>query len=67
MDDYKNKYAISTKIHNVIALYPELRVCQIIQCAANKGGWDKYDFFYCPDSLLMRGLQYMIEERINNG
>lgn len=30
--------------------------------AASKGGWDNKDLFYCPDEVLRKGLNKLIEE-----
>lgn len=36
---------------------PELRVCQIMNIAAHTAGWENDDLFYCPDSVILRGLE----------
>lgn len=43
--------------------HPELRVGQIIVCAAHKGGWTKDDVFYCPDDVLRSGLSKWVNEK----
>lgn len=37
--------------------HPELRVCQILSIAATKGGWGNSDLFYCPDDVILQGLE----------
>ena len=44
-------------------LYPELRMAQLICCAAAKAVWQNDDVFYLPDDRLAHGLQSMIDER----
>lgn len=41
--------------------HPELRVCQILSIAASKGGWQNSDLFYCPDDVILKGLQQMAD------
>ena len=41
--------------------HPELRTGQILSIAANKGGWGNTDIFYCPDEVLLRGLEIIID------
>lgn len=43
-------------------LHPQLRYQQIMSIAASKGGWDNKDLFYCPDEVLLKGLNKLIEE-----
>lgn len=41
---------------------PKLRICQIMVIAAKKGGWNQDDIFYCPDDILLKGLQILSDE-----
>lgn len=34
--------------------------------AATKGGWNQSDIFYCPNEIILKGLQ-MIYDEIDNG
>lgn len=43
-------------------LHPQLRYQQIMSIAASKGGWRENDLFYCPDDILLKGLNKIIEE-----
>lgn len=47
----------------VKGLYPELRICQILSIAAHHGGWSDNDLFYCPDEVIEKGLNHMIESK----
>lgn len=42
---------------------PELRIGQIMTNAANKGGWSLSDLFYCPDGVILNGLDKLLFER----
>lgn len=41
---------------------PELRIGQTMVIAAKKGGWNQDDIFYCPDDILLKGLQILSDE-----
>ncbi len=41
---------------------PELRVGQIMIAAARSGGWNNDDIFYCPDDVLLKGLEILSGE-----
>lgn len=43
-------------------IHPELRIGQIMVNAAMKGGWQQSDTFYCPDDVLLKGLQMICGE-----
>lgn len=42
---------------------PELRLCQILSIAAHKAGWKDDDLFYCPDEVILKGLNAIIVEK----
>lgn len=44
--------AIGTAISNT----PQLRIGQLIANAAKAGGWEDTDVFYCPDEVILDGL-----------
>lgn len=46
--------------------HPELRVCQIMSVAAKYAGWENDDLFYCPDSVILKGLE-ILKQREANG
>lgn len=49
-----------------MALYPELRLQQIMTIAARKSGWLNEDLFYCPDETITRGLEIILSETNNH-
>ena len=42
--------------------YPELRLCQLLNIVAFKGGWKSDDLFYCQDSIIENGLKIFLEK-----
>ena len=56
---------IMRMVSEVHKMYPEMRIGQLIYCAAAKAGWNNDDVFYLPDEMLMRGLQEMMDRRKN--
>lgn len=51
---------IFAKIRIVNQLHPELRFNQIISIAAKRAGWKDDDLFYCPDEIIVKGLDALI-------
>lgn len=41
--------------------HKELRYTQIMSIAAKNAGWEGDDLFYCPDRLILDGLEKMLE------
>lgn len=52
--------ALLAKVSAVSRKYPQLRLGQILECAAEYGGWDQEDLFYVPDETLMNGLNKLL-------
>lgn len=50
----------------ISSAYPKLRIGQIMVNAATKGGWNQSDIFYCPNEIVLKGLQTIYDE-IDNG
>lgn len=46
----------------VQSCYPTLRLGQLLSCAASRGGWTSGDLFYCPNDILIKGLNIMFSE-----
>lgn len=42
--------------------HPELRVGQIMSIAAQKGGWNNSDIFYCSNDILEAGFEKWLSE-----
>lgn len=63
--DYET-HEIKAKIREYLGCiyncYPDLRIGQIIVNAATKGGWTQGDIFYCPDEVLLKGLEILFNE-----
>ena len=57
---------IATKIEMLLneikKRHPELRICQIIDIAAYKAGWDNNDLFYLSDEKILSGLEILNKE-----
>ena len=51
---------ITSLIAQVSAIYPELRLGQLLTIAAKNANWQQSDIFYCPDDRLERGLTVMV-------
>lgn len=49
-------------IVNLAEKHKELRLCQLLCIAADKGGWKESDLFYCDDETLYYGLQKLRKE-----
>lgn len=45
---------------------PELRVSQIMSIAAHMGGWENNDLFYCPDAVILKGLEIFRQKAVND-
>lgn len=43
--------------------HPFLRCMQIMQIAAFLAGWENSDLFYCPDSVILKGLNMMVNDK----
>lgn len=56
------KIEIKEMISCISNCCPELRISQIMVNAAIKGGWNQNDIFYCPDDILLKGLQMIWDE-----
>ncbi len=48
-------------IQKVQNKYPSLRFSQIVNIAANRGGWTQKDLFYCPNEIIFKGLKLILE------
>lgn len=48
-------------IQKVQNKYPSLRFSQIVNIAANRGGWTQKDLFYCPNERIFKGLKLILE------
>lgn len=46
--------------------HPELRVGQIMSIAAQKGGWNNNDIFYCSNDILKAGFRKWLSELFKN-
>lgn len=44
----------------------ELRVCQIMSIAAHMGGWENDDLFYCPDAVILKGLEIFRQKAVSD-
>ena len=55
------------KIYSVKEKHPELRICQIISNAARLGGWNDNDTFYCPDDVVVKGLDMILDNNNCHG
>lgn len=45
---------------------PELRVCQIMSIAAQMGGWGNDDLFYCPNEVILKGLEIFRQKAVRD-
>lgn len=46
--------------------WPELRVCQTMSIAAQMGGWENDDLFYCPDAVILKGLEMFRQKAVSD-
>lgn len=58
-EDIAACYLLTMKI---IAKHPELRFQQIMSIAAHKAGWKQDDLFYCPNDVIIKGLDLLLQE-----
>lgn len=49
-------------IVDIAEKHKELRLCQLLSIAADKGGWKESDLFYCDDETLFDGLKKLRKE-----
>lgn len=43
-------------LNTAIAITPQIRLGQLISNAARAGGWENNDVFYCPNEVILNGL-----------
>lgn len=57
-DYFKAKASFGKDFMDVWAYkHPELRITQLVYYLAKLGGWENNDIFYCPDEVILKGLQ----------
>lgn len=58
---------IISNLCEIHKIHPELRVCQILSIAAQMTGWKNDDLFYCPDDVILKGLEDFLQKAVKNG
>lgn len=57
-------FAVKELLFEIRKHRPELRICQIFNIAAFKAGWKDNDLFYCPDEMILKGLELLRGEEM---
>lgn len=55
-------FGILSLLCAVKAKVPNLSVPQLLKVAAQREGWDNDDLYWCPEELLERGLESLLED-----
>lgn len=55
------KYSLLEKIRKLCELHHDSELWRILVIAAYEGGWEDNNLFYCPDDILEKGIDSLLE------